>query len=192
MIHLSSFLLQLFRRYRNKVFNKTITLGKNIELSDRSLIVFNNFVILRDYVRINGNVSIGEYSDIRSFAFLDARGGTIKIGENCSINDYAIIYGMGNVIIGNNVRIAAHTIIVSGDHIYKDPNQLIRLQGVVKKPIIIEDDIWIGANSCILGGVTIGKGSIIGAGSVVRKSFPPYSVIVGNPGRIVKVRKNGS
>lgn len=65
----------------------------------------------------------------------------------------------------------------------------MRLQGKDKlRSISIEDDVWIGARAIILPGVTIAKGSIVGAGSVVTKSFPPYSVIAGNPARIVKSR----
>lgn len=57
------------------------------------------------------------------------------------------------------------------------------------KPVIIEDNVWIGARVCILPGVTIGEGSVIGACAVVPKSVPPYSVVIGNPARVVKTRK---
>lgn len=58
-----------------------------------------------------------------------------------------------------------------------------------EKPVVIEDDVWIGSRVIILPGVTIGKGSVIGASAVVSKSVPPYSVVAGNPAKIVKTRK---
>lgn len=58
-----------------------------------------------------------------------------------------------------------------------------------EKPVVIEDDVWIGLRVTILPGVTIGKGSVIGASAVVTKSVPPYSVVAGNPAKIVKTRK---
>lgn len=70
----------------------------------------------------------------------------------------------------------------------------MRKQGMTEiRPVHIEDDVWIGARVCILPGVTIGKGSVIGACAVVSKSIPPYSVAVGNPAKVVKTRwNNGS
>lgn len=67
----------------------------------------------------------------------------------------------------------------------------MREQGMCEiKPVTIEDDVWLGARVCILPGVTIGKGSIIGACAVVSKSIPPYSLAVGNPAKVVKTRCN--
>jgi acetyltransferase-like isoleucine patch superfamily enzyme len=63
-------------------------------------------------------------------------------------------------------------------------------QGVTQKGIVIEDDCWIAANSIILDGVTIGRGSVVAAGAVVSKSVPPYSVVAGVPARIIKSRNN--
>ncbi len=78
---------------------------------------------------------------------IDAQRGSIDIGRNVSLNDYAILLGRGGITIGNDVRIAGNAMVVSFDHNFDDPTQPIRMQGVTKKPIVIEDDVWIGAGA---------------------------------------------
>ena len=126
-------------------------------------------------------------------------------GQNCTIEDFVTINnGVGDVIIGNNSRVGmgntligpvhignevifAQNIVLSGlNHGYQDVNTPIRKQPVTKSLIIIEDEVWIGANVVVVAGVTIGKHSVIAAGSVVTKDIPPYSVAVGNPCRLIK------
>ena len=130
---------------------------------------------------------------------------SFTIGNNCIVEDFSTINnGVGDVSIGNNAGIGlsntiigpvkignyvmlAQNIVISGlNHGYEDVNVPPRLQKVVTKQIIIEDNVWVGANSVITAGVTVGKHSIIGAGSVITKDIPPYSVAVGNPARVIK------
>lgn len=113
----------------------------------------------------------------------------IKIGYNVFINRNVYITARENITIGDNVLIGPSVIINSGMHIYKDKDKLIRNQGHDIKSIIIGNDVWIGANAVIMPGVVIGDGSIIGAGAIVTKSIPSYSVAVGIPARVVKERK---
>lgn len=113
----------------------------------------------------------------------------VELGSHVSINPFCYIHGEGGVTIGDNVRIGFHACIISIDMIYKDPTRPIRTQGYAKAPIRIEDDVWIGANSTILKGVRIGKGSVVGAGSVVTRDVPPYVVVAGVPAKIIKKRK---
>ncbi|MCF0048689.1 acyltransferase [Dyadobacter chenwenxiniae] len=121
---------------------------------------------------------------IEDFTTVNNGVGEVRIGNNSLI-------GLGNVIIGpitvgNNV-ILAQNIVASGlNHNYTDTRRPIHEQGVSVAPIVIEDDCWIGANSVITAGVTIGKHCVIAAGAVVTKSIPPYSVVVGNPARVIK------
>ena len=145
-------------------------------------------VIIRRWVRMDvvpfNHFSIGNRSVIEDFSTINNGVGDVTIGENSLI-------GLGNVIIGpvkigNNV-ILAQNIVASGlNHNYTDVTQPIHKQGVSVAPISIEDDCWIGANVVITAGVTIGKHSVIAAGTVVTKDVPPYSVAVGNPSRIIK------
>lgn len=113
----------------------------------------------------------------------------IVIGENVTINRYSIITAKDKVDIGNNVLIGSNVIINSGNHNYINLDIPINQQGHTIAPITIEDDVWIGSNVCILAGVTIGQGSVIGAGAVVTKNVEPYSVMGGVPARLIKSRK---
>ncbi len=180
-------------QFRRRLFagldnDSDVKLGIGVEVTDPAKLRLGEGVDIRSHVRIRGAVSIGDSSSIREYTLLDAREGRIDIGSNCSVNDYCVIYGHGGVTIGDDVRMATHTVVVAADHRFDDPNVPIRKQEVEPKAISIGDDVWIGANACILGGVEIGKGCVIGAGSVVSESLEPMSVAVGNPARVVKKR----
>jgi acetyltransferase-like isoleucine patch superfamily enzyme len=119
-------------------------------------------------------------------------GGNIAFGEYCTVNPFCVIYGFsGGLEIGDAVRIAAHTIIVPGNHIYENPEKQIRLQGTESKGIKIDNDVWLGTGVRVLDGVTIGAGAVIAAGSVVTKDVPEFSVVGGVPARVIKWRKKG-
>ena len=124
----------------------------------------------------SGKTGFGKNCVIAPWVVLREWGGYIKVGNNCSINSFCHISGNGGVEIGNDVRIATQSVIVSANHNFDDLDIPITFQGETKEKIIIEDDCWIGASVKILAGVTVGKGSVIGAGSVVNKDIPPYSI----------------
>lgn len=114
--------------------------------------------------------------------------GKIQIGSNVLLDDGCIVMAQNKIIIGNNTWIAAYCFVTDFNHKYDQKNININSQGYVTKPVIIEEDVWIGTHCVILPGVTIGKGSVIGAGSIVTKSIKPYSIAVGNPARVIKER----
>lgn len=128
-----------------------------------------------------------------------------ELGRNSTVEDFATINnGVGDVIIGDNTRIGlsntligpvrigsdimfAQNIVVSGlNHSYQDLSMSIHDQKVSTAEIVIEDESWIAANSVIVAGVTIGKHSVVAAGSVVTKDVPPYSIVAGNPAKLIK------
>lgn len=109
--------------------------------------------------------------------------GSVKIGDNSGIGVNAVIGG--SVTIGNNVMMGPDCSIYTKNHRF-DKDKLKYVGYTDPKPVIIEDDVWIGARVIILPGVTIGKGSTIGAGAVVAKDIPAYSVATGNPAKVVK------
>lgn len=114
----------------------------------------------------------------------------ISIGDNSGIGMNAWMLSPA-ITIGNDVMMGPYCIMLTTNHETSNTEIPMWHQGFTEpKPIVIEDDVWIGARVTIMGGVTIGHGSIIGAGSVVTKSCEPYSVIAGNPAKLIKKRKN--
>lgn len=115
----------------------------------------------------------------------------LEIGENVSMNYRVHIGVINKVIIGNNVLIGSNVLITDHSHGRGDGDERLipptKRPLFSKGPVIIEENVWIGENCCILPNVTIGKGSIVGANSVVTHDCPPYSVICGNPAKIVKM-----
>lgn len=148
--------------------------GKNASIRRRTridVLPFNQF-------------SLGNNSTIEDFSTINNGVGDVLIGNNTLI-------GMGNVIIGpiqigNNVIFAQNIVASALNHDYKDVNIPIHEQKIITKPIVIEDDCWIAANAVITAGVTIGKHSVVAAGAVVTKNVSPFSVVVGNPARMIK------
>jgi len=112
----------------------------------------------------------------------------VSLGDHVGISEYTLVDGDGGIKIGDYVRIASHVSIVSFQHNHKRTDIPIKLQGKVSRGITIEDDVWIGTGVCVLDGVRIGEGAVIGAGSVVTKDIPAYSIAVGAPARVVKKR----
>lgn len=162
-----------------------------IYLNNKAGIQTKSATVSSNSLRTNGggNIFIGKNTFIYKEAILMTYGGKIIIGDNVGINPYTIIYGMGKgVRIGNNVMIAAQSIIIPANHNAQSTSIPMNSQGISSKGIVIEDDVWIGAGVKILDGVNIGKGSIIGAGAIVTKNIPPYSIAVGIPAKIIKKR----
>lgn len=115
--------------------------------------------------------------------------GKITIGELVLIDDYCFITAHEKIQIGKGTMVAANVYIVDFNHRYPLTEYRAyddKEEGYTTKPVIIEDYVWVGANSVILPGVTIGKGSVVGAGSIVTKSIPPYSIAFGNPAKVIR------
>lgn len=108
---------------------------------------------------------------------------SISIGDNVGIAPYVHIWGSGGVEIGDNSLIASHVAITSLTH---DKNIHPYDAGLISKKVVIGKNVWIGTHAVILPGVTIGENSIIGAGTIVTKSIPKNSVVVGTPGKIIE------
>jgi acetyltransferase-like isoleucine patch superfamily enzyme len=136
-----------------------------------------------------GSVSIGNNCQIYRFSQILTYKARITIGSYNSIHPFVAITGPGDIVIGSYVRIAPRATIVAGSHIFDDPSKPIHKQGMRGKGITIEDDVWIGTNATILDGVTISKGCIIGANSVVTKSTEAYSIYGGVPAKCIGRRK---
>lgn len=127
---------------------------------------------------------IGERTIIESFVCINNGIGDVIIGNNSMVGIGSVL--TGPVEIGNNVIMAQHVGISGLNHGYTDIDIPIRDQKCTAAVVKIEDDCWIGTNAVITAGVTIGKHAIVAGGSVVTKDVPPYSVVGGNPARILR------
>ena len=149
------------------------------------------YVTIGDDSVINATINMGQCN--------------IKIGDRVMINDGTTLYSINGISIGNDVMISwGCTIIDNNSHSIISSERLKDLVNARKEyengtigdntdwsvvnnaPIVIKDKVWIGFNSIIMKGVTIGEGAVVGAGSVVTKNVPDYAVVGGNPARIIK------
>jgi acetyltransferase-like isoleucine patch superfamily enzyme len=136
-----------------------------------------------------GRIDIGRKTQLHRGVILKADGGFITIKSNCTVNPYSIIYGFGGIVINDGVHIAAHSILISANHIFDRTDLPIFKQGASGRGIIIDKDVWLGAEVRVLDGVTISQGCVIGAGAVVNKSTVPYGIYVGVPIKQIGARK---
>lgn len=146
----------------------------------------------RKNIKIGNKLTTGTGCRIEAIPLHKTNDIFIEIGDNVQINDYVHIGSVGSVYIGNNVLIASKVYISDHNHgsydDYRSDSPVINPidREPVVKPVVIEDNVWLGESVCVLPGVTIGFGTIIGANSVVTKDVPANCIAVGSPARVVK------
>jgi acetyltransferase-like isoleucine patch superfamily enzyme len=137
-------------------------------------------------------IEIGPRTVIDSFVKIKPAGGAgqVMIGADCAINSGTVIYTGNGVRIGDAVLIAANCTLAPTNHAFADPSRRIRDQGFQESRggIVIEDDVWLGANVVLLDGAVVGTGSIVAAGSVVRGRLEPHSIYAGSPAKRLGAR----
>lgn len=144
------------------------------------------------YIKIGEAFTTGVGCRIEAHPITDRKSKCIVIGANVQINDYVHIAAGESVVLGNNVLIASKVFISDINHgsytseNSDSPDVPPSQRKLSTSPVIIEDNVWLGESVCVLPGVTIGKGSIIGSLSVVTKNIPPFSIAVGIPAKVVK------
>jgi len=145
------------------------------------------------------NLSIGDFTHIAGELAIVAPGGRLRLGRYCFVGPQSRIWAQSSVVIGDHVLIS-HLVDIHDTNAHstdaelrrRDPINLfehdapIDWANVVSSPIVIEDDVWLGFKSSVLKGVTIGRGSIVAAGAVVMKDVPPFSLVAGNPARVIR------
>jgi acetyltransferase-like isoleucine patch superfamily enzyme len=148
----------------------------------------NNTVIRRRLSRIDvfpyNKFNVGSDSTIEDFTVINNGSGDVILGDRVRVGIGSVI--IGPVRMGNGSGLGQHVFVSGFNHGYKDGTKNSSVQPLDIKPVIIEDEVHIGANSVVTAGVTIGKRTQIGAGSVVTKSIPPFSIAVGNPAKVIK------
>ncbi len=175
-----------------------VFVGPNLRLRNRRLIEFGCAVTLGEGVLIDGlsrrgvkisdRVTIGAYTMIEATGVISNLGIGCSIGKNSGIGAFSFVGAAGGVWIGNDVIMGNRVSFHSENHCFDRTDIPIRLQGVTRQGITLEDDCWIGANVVFLDGAYLGRGCVVAAGAVVRGVFAPYSVIGGVPARLIRSR----
>lgn len=138
------------------------------------------------YRRVLG-VSLGEGSGIQLGCYLWFYGPhqmRVSIGAHSRVSRDCCLDGRGSIRIGDNVSISPEVMILTAEKGAHDP----RFRGRTR-PVVLEDHVWVGSRATILPGVTLGRGSVVGAGSVVTKDVPPLAIVAGSPARQVGARR---
>lgn len=161
---------------------------RRLEARVRGVNVHPSALIFRNTKFINHqDIEIAAFAEIKEGVIIQAFG-RISVGKYCQLNPYTVLYG-GHIEIGDNVMIAPHCMIASGNHDFKQLDTPMRFAGSFSRgAIIIEDDVWIGANSTITDGVVIGKGAVVAANSCVTTNVEPYSIVGGVPAKVIGSR----
>ena len=110
----------------------------------------------------------------------------IEIGDDVSISAFVHMWGNGGIKIGDRTMIASHCAIVSGTH---DPNSPTMFTSLIKRPVEIHNDVWIGSHAIVFPGVIVGEHAVIGAGAIVRDDVRPYSIVAGVPAKLVRMKE---
>ncbi len=185
--------------FRGFFWKKKIFIGSNVKLRNRRFIQLGYGVTLGNAVLIDGlsregvvlgnHVSIGEFTRLEASGTITDIGKGIKIGNNSGIGAFSFIGGAGGVVIGDDVIMGQWVSFHPENHNFESLDLPIRLQGVNRQGIVVEDDCWIGAKVTFLDGAHVGKGCVIAAGAVVRGVIPPYSIAGGVPAKVIKSRR---
>jgi acetyltransferase-like isoleucine patch superfamily enzyme len=153
----------------------------------------DDFVTIYAHPGATGTVELARNVHFYRGSIIELGSGSagLRVGANsyfqagCTLNPF-----IGNITIGNNCMIATRCTFMPYQHGYADATRPMREQGLTSRgDIVVEDDVWLGAQVCVMDGVTIGQGAIVGAGAVVTKDIPPYAVAVGVPARVVRMRQ---
>lgn len=183
-----------------KLINKVINLLYNLKNKQKFLKRLTKLSVVQrsievrkpEYININGDIYLGENCKLLCWDLFENEKNNqklspkLQIGKNLHATRNLVIQCAGDISIGDNVLIASNVFIVDFNHGINPMTDSYLDNPLDVSRVKIENGVWIGNSVIILPGVTIGRKSIIGAGSVVTKSIPEYSIAVGNPAKVIK------
>ncbi|MBN2072577.1 MAG: acyltransferase [Actinobacteria bacterium] len=188
------FYRSLFKKAgRNVIFGRGVTIRHPLKISMGNNVVVEDNCVLDAKGDNSGGLEIGNNVIISRNVVLSSKNGYIKIGDNTVIGINSVVHSVGksSVVVGSDVLISAYVYLIGGGTYHYERSDIpIREQGLdLKGGIVIEDNVWLGASVNVIDGVTIKKGSIVGACSLVAKDIiEENSVVLGMPARVIKKR----
>jgi acetyltransferase-like isoleucine patch superfamily enzyme len=168
--------LRLRLRHRDVVTEGFVFLGKRVEIETR-----NGF----------GRIVLGRWVHLGDDNRIRAHEGTLRIGDKCVFGRDNTLNCYLDVEFGPRCLVADWVYVCDFDHRFEDAQRPIKDQGIVKSPVRIGADVWVGVKASVLRGAQVGAGSVLAAHTVVRGEIPPGSVVAGVPGRVVRSRQDG-
>ena len=161
------------------LISKLHSIGKNVFIRKGFSVEGHSGIDLGNNVRIGKNCRFECYSNGK-------RLGKIVVNDGCSFNHYTTILSGGDILIGQNTRFGSFVTILGESHGINPEKGIYHKQPLICKDVIIGEYVWVGEKVIIMPGVKIGDWSIIGAGAIVTKNIPAYSIAVGNPAKVIK------
>ena len=190
-------LRSIFYKFLFKKAGKGVIFGKSVTIRNPHKIVIGNNVIIDENLMLDAMVVNNKGNIICDSVYIgrnkiiSCKIGYIILNKNANIGFNCEVYSLKKVEIGENVLMAAYTYIIGGGHMSSDVETPFRDQGKHAIGIKIGNNVWLGAKTIVMDGCDIGDNSVIGAGAVVTKSIPDYSVAAGIPAKVIKDRRNG-
>jgi acetyltransferase-like isoleucine patch superfamily enzyme len=172
-------------------------IGRSVTLRGPAKIFLEDRVVLDEQVEISvrdegGRVAIGAGTHVSRGTIMHTRGGEIEIGPESSLGTNCRLGTTGTIRIGRYALFAAGCFIGGEDHPSDDPSiPMVKRPAVSRGGVTIGEDVWLGFQAIVLDGVTIGRGAIIGAGSLVTRDIPDLAVAMGTPAKVVRYRQGG-
>jgi acetyltransferase-like isoleucine patch superfamily enzyme len=186
---------RLYQRFLGHV-GRNVVIGKNVSIRNPRKILIGDHVVIDDDCVLdakgqkNVGIVIGNNVVLSRNTILSCKGGSIVIGNNTNISVNCTLISESSVHIGANVLFAAYCYVIAGGNHGMDRTDIAVIQqdSFSKGGVTIEDNVWLGAGVKVLDGVKIERDAIAGAGSVVTRGVPPFTVVAGVPAKVVKSR----
>lgn len=180
----------LLARIRHRIRVKLLNMSPGIRIAVSTYIARSAIIQANsDGSALGGSIVVAEGVAISDGVIVAPYGGTIEIEANSYIGPYCVLYGHGGLKIGRRTMIGAHTVIIPANHGFEQTDVPMKAQPLTRKGIHIADDVWVGSGCKVLDGVRIGRGAVIGAGSVVTRDIDAYSIAFGVPAAVVGRRR---